>query len=135
MPRSCAASSASAICRAIARAVVERQRAVQQPIRERRPFDELQHQRARVPADVGRSVVNAVDRADVLVIQRGEQLRFALESRQAIGVAREGLGQTLIATSRPSVVSRARYTSPMPPDPRRPVISNVPIRVPGVSAI
>src|SRR5262249_60795055 len=35
-----------------------------------------------------------------------------------------------MATSRFSFVSRARYTSPMPPLPRRPVISSEPSRVP-----
>src|SRR5215831_242557 len=39
-------------------------------------------------------------------------------------------GRILIATSRLSLVSRARYTSPIPPLPRRAVISNEPSRVP-----
>ena len=66
--------------------VLERKGAVDQAIGERRPLDELEHQGARVPADVGRAVVNAVDRADVLVIQRGEQLGLTLEAGEAIGV-------------------------------------------------
>src|SRR6185436_17388208 len=37
-----------------------------------------------------------------------------------------------MATSRPSRVSRARYTSPMPPAPRGATISYGPSRVPGV---
>src|ERR1700691_2876281 len=45
------------------------------------------------------------------------------------------LGRTLIATSRPSRVSRARYTSPMPPAPSGVRISYGPILVPAVSAI
>ena len=36
----------------------------------------------------------------------------------------------LIATSRPSLVSRARYTSPIPPTPSRPWISYGPRRLP-----
>src|SRR5215471_20096820 len=43
-------------------------------------------------------------------------------------------GRTLIATSRLSRVSCARYTSPMPPAPIRAVISCEPTRVPIVSA-
>ena len=39
-------------------------------------------------------------------------------------------GRTLIATSRPSLVSRARYTSPMPPVPSGPTISKEPSFVP-----
>src|SRR5215831_16838394 len=39
-------------------------------------------------------------------------------------------GRNLIATSRLSLVSRARYTSPIPPLPRRAVISSEPSRVP-----
>ena len=42
---------------------------------------------------------------------------------------------TLIATSRFSFVSRARYTFPIPPSPRSDRISNGPRRVPGVSVV
>ena len=84
------------------------------PIGERRPVDELQHERrARRSA-----VLEAVDRGDVRMVQRGQHLRFALEARQRDpDRARTTSGSTLIATSRPSFVSRARYTSPMPPAP------------------
>ena len=51
------------------------------------------------------------------MIQRREHPGLALEAREPFGVRREGAGSTLIATSRPSLVSRARYTSPMPPAP------------------
>ena len=43
-------------------------------------------------------------------------------------------GRTLIATSRSSRVSRARYTSPMPPAPRAETISYGPKRAPGMRA-
>src|SRR5438045_4261132 len=43
-----------------------------------------------------------------------------------------GSGRTLTATSRPRRVSRARYTSPMPPAPNCPVISYGPNLVPVV---
>src|SRR5580765_1664663 len=39
-------------------------------------------------------------------------------------------GSTLIATSRPRRVSRARYTSPIPPDPNGAITSYGPMRVP-----
>ena len=43
------------------------------------------------------------------MVERGDRARLALEARSAIGVAREvAAGRTLIATSRPSRVSRAR---------------------------
>src|SRR5579862_3820981 len=44
-------------------------------------------------------------------------------------------GSTLIATSRPSRVSRARYTSPMPPAPTGDVISYGPSLVPVASVM
>ena len=56
---------------------------------------------------------DVVDGADIRVIQRGDGARFALEP------VREELGRDLIATSRPSRGSTARYTSPMPPAPIR----------------
>src|SRR5205807_6194661 len=46
-----------------------------------------------------------------------------------------GAGRTLIATVRCSLVSRARYTSPMPPAPRSDWISYGPNLVPGTNAI
>ena len=45
MPCSCAASSASAICFAIGSASSSRDRALRDPIRERRPLDQFHHQR------------------------------------------------------------------------------------------
>src|SRR5215510_3041362 len=44
-------------------------------------------------------------------------------------------GSTLIATSRCSRVSRARYTSPIPPRPSSATISNGPTGVPGASIV
>jgi hypothetical protein len=51
------------------------------------------------------------------MIQRGERLRFAVEAREAFGVAAIASGSTLIATCRARFVSVARYTSPIPPAP------------------
>ena len=64
--------------------LVGRQGALCDPIRERRAFDELENQRG-YPT----RVLEAVDRADVRMIERGQELRVALEPRQPIG-ARAG---------------------------------------------
>ena len=42
-----------------------------------------------------------------------------VKARETLGVRRKSSATTLIATSRPSFVSWARYTSPIPPAPRR----------------
>jgi hypothetical protein len=59
-----------------------------------------------------------VNREDVRMRQRRDGLRLSLEARQRIGVVATAAGSTLIATSRSSFESRARYTSPIPPAPR-----------------
>ena len=48
-------------------------------------FDELQHERLNA---IG--VFETVNRRDVRMVQRGEDLRFAPEAREAIGIQREG---------------------------------------------
>ena len=64
IPFSCAASSASAICRAIASASRYRQRAGAQALRQRLPLDELEDQRVNALA-----ILESVDGADVRMIQ------------------------------------------------------------------
>ena len=85
IPCSCAASSASAICRAIGRASSSGSRS---PglirVGQRRSLDQLQHERRHA---VG--FFKAVNRRDVRMIQRGEDLSLALEARQPIGIERE----------------------------------------------
>ena len=81
MPCSCAASSASAICCAIGSASSSGSGPVRDAIGERRPFDQLHHQRADAAG-----FLEAVDLRDVRVIERREHLRFALEPREAIGI-------------------------------------------------
>ena len=105
MPCSCAASSASAICRAIGSASSTGIGPLRDAIGERRPLDQLHHERdAR-----RRDLFEAVDLRDVRMVQRGEDFGFALEPRQPIGIARRTTsGRTLIATSRFSFVSVAR---------------------------
>ena len=70
---------------------------------------------------VGRPLVRpeVEDREDVRMRERRDRLRLALEPRQRVGIrGRRDWGRTLTATSRSSFVSRARYTSPIPPAPR-----------------
>ena len=43
----------------------------------------------------GRRLLEAVDGADVRMIQRGQQLRFALEARDTLGVVGNRCGQQL----------------------------------------
>ena len=64
-----------------------------------------------------------VDRANVGMIQRGEHLRFTLEARDAIGIARERFRQDLDRDFAIQPRSVARYTSPIPPAPMRATIS------------
>jgi hypothetical protein len=62
-------------------------------------------------------VADVVQRADVRVVQRGDRLGLALEALAQLLVARQGRRIALMATSRLSRVSRARWTSPIPPAP------------------
>ena len=64
------------------------QRPGRDPTGERRPIDELEDE---IPALV--HDFDAVDRADVRMIERGEDLGLALEPRDAFGVACQGIGQ------------------------------------------
>ena len=94
--------------------LVQRNRSPHDLIRERWSFNEFHHKRAHA---VG--VCKTMDVRDVRMVERRKQLCFATKAREAIGIVGEGRKQTLIATSRCSVVSRARYTSPIPPAPMR----------------
>ena len=90
MPARCAVSSALAIWIAICQRLIERQRAFRQTIGERLAVDQFQNQRADAVA-----LFDPVDRADVRVIERREDPRFALEAGQAIGIRGEGTRQHL----------------------------------------
>jgi hypothetical protein len=59
----------------------QRNRSVRDALGQSRPFDELQHQR---PLRRGR--LQPVDRADVRMVERREELRLALEALQAVGI-------------------------------------------------
>ena len=79
---------------------------------ERLALEQLHHQVVGVAL-----AADVVERADVRVVERRDRAGLALEARAHLGRAARCGGSTLIATSRPSRVSRARYTSPMPPAP------------------
>ena len=53
-------------------------------------------------------LVETVNRANVGVIKRREGSRFALEPNETLGSLANGRFRILIATSRPSLLSRAR---------------------------
>ena len=53
-------------------------------------------------------VLQAVDRRDVRMIQRGQDFRLALEPREPLGIAATEAGSTLMATARFRLVSVAR---------------------------
>ena len=90
MPARCAVSSALAIWIAIRSAWIERQRAFGQAIGERLAFYQFQDQRVDAVA-----VFDPVDRADVRMVERREQPRFALEAGQPVGIRGEGTRQNL----------------------------------------
>ena len=58
---------------------------------------------------------DVVERADVRMIQAGDNPGFALEALERSGSSDRCPGSVLIATVRFRRVSTARYTSPMPP--------------------
>jgi hypothetical protein len=60
---------------------------------------------------------DVIDAENVGMIECSGSLCFLLEAIQSITVLRSEAGRTLIATLRPSFVSRARKTSPVPPAP------------------
>ncbi len=78
--------------------VVDRDRAVRDAIRQRGPFDELEDprsDRAALALGFGFGFFRPVDVPDVGVVQGGEELGFALEAGEAIGIGRERVWQDL----------------------------------------
>ena len=88
IPFSCAASSASAICRAMESASSSCDGTMADAIRERRSFGQLHDERAHAFG-----FFQSVNGGDVRVIERGEQLRLSLEAPHALGIARKLGGQ------------------------------------------
>ena len=68
--------------------LVDRHRPDREPLGERLPFDELEHESFDA---VG--FHEPVDRADVRMVERGQKLGFPLEPRQPLGVLRDRLGK------------------------------------------
>ena len=83
--------------------LIERNRASSNPIRQCGALDEFENQG---PNAVG--LLEAVDARDVGMVQRRKHLRFSQEAPHALGIEGERLGSTFSATSRCSLVSRAR---------------------------
>ena len=90
IPCSCAASSASAICFAIGNASSSGIAPLRDALRQIVAFDEFHHEGGHAPA-----VFEAVDRGDVRMVQGGEHFRFALKTREPIGIGRERRRQDL----------------------------------------
>ena len=67
-----------------------RKRSLGDPVGQRGSLDDLQHQRFRVAR-----VLEAVDGADVRVAERGQHLRFPLETGEPLGIVRERFWQDL----------------------------------------
>ena len=84
MPLSCAASSASAICRAMRERLADWHRSAREALGERVAFNELENERA-MPS----SVFEAVNSADVRVVERRQHPRFALEAGEALRIGLE----------------------------------------------
>jgi len=63
--------------------------------------------------------VDFVDRDDIRMVQSAGGAGLMDEAAAALGVGDPVRVQTLIATGRPRRASVARYTTPMPPSPRR----------------
>ena len=89
-PASCAASRASAICLAIGSASSRGIGPRLNPIRQRWPFDQFENKRTSV---VG--FFEAVDRRDVGMVQRSQNLCFTLKPCQPLRVGRERFGENL----------------------------------------
>ena len=70
--------------------LVECERAVREPIGERRPFDQLENQGVD-----GFRFFEAEDRSDIGVTQRRQHLRFALEASKTIWITRERVRKDL----------------------------------------
>ena len=92
-------------------------------------FDQLHHEGPSCPP----AFFEAVDAGDTWMVEGGQDFSFALKARQPFRRrVQPTTGRILMATWRFSLVSVARYTSPMPPAPICAVISYTPRRVPGL---
>ena len=65
------------------------------------------------------------------MVERRERARLALESQDGVAIGGDARRQDLDRDVAAEALSRARYTSPIPPAPSSATISYPPIRVPG----
>ena len=70
--------------------LIQRDRALRDPVGEGRAFDQLQHQR---PRPLG--FLDAVDRGNVGVVEAGEDLRLPREPGEPVWISCEGVGEDL----------------------------------------
>ena len=70
--------------------LIHRDRPLRDPVGERRSLDQLQHERPRPVA-----LLDAVDLRDVGVVEGRENVCFALETREAIRIVGERVGENL----------------------------------------
>jgi hypothetical protein len=70
--------------------LVDRERALRDPIGERRAIDELDHESFRRGG-----ILDPINRSDVRMIERREQLRFALEAGEPFGIIRKRVRKDL----------------------------------------
>ena len=101
MPCSCAASSASTICRAIGSASSRGIGPRAMRSASVWPLDQLHDERAGPPL-----VLETIDRGNVRMVQRGEHFASRLKRARRSGSSANVSGRTLSATSRFSLVSR-----------------------------
>jgi hypothetical protein len=94
--------------------VIQGQRAPLEACRQRLAFEQFQDQIVGVLM-----TTDVVKRADVWVIERRDGSRLAFEALRDAPSAARASGKTFSATVRSRRVSRARYTSPILPAPRR----------------
>jgi hypothetical protein len=86
--------------------ILDRKRPALQPVRERFAFDQLHDQEV-----LAIELLHSVQSCDTRVVDRGEDLRFALESRDAIGVGSEGFQNGLDgdAAAEPAVARAVHF--------------------------
>ena len=101
------------------------ERAAPQTLLQALPFEQLHDEKPAAPVDP--DIMNG---ADVRMIDAGDCPASRSNRASAAESPDVDSGRILRATSRCRRLSRARYTSPMPPVPRRPRISYGPSRVP-----
>lgn len=97
----------------------------------RRPFDQFEDRAKRRGVRLAKSRLVPIRRCqDVRMVERGEELRFALEPREALGIQGKGFGEDLdrSVAIQPGV-ARA-IDSPIPPTPISSRTSSAPKRVP-----